>query len=152
MSLFAASPGSFHETRTEVRYAETDQMGYAHHSVAVSWFELGRVTWMRDIGCPYRDIERRGVLMPVVKLELTYHAPARFEDQLGIRTRLLELRRATVIFENRIERIEPEGRRTLLVVGRVELACVDAAGKVQRMPKDLQAAFEPYLPPTSVGV
>ncbi|MCZ7646733.1 MAG: acyl-CoA thioesterase [Planctomycetota bacterium] len=141
-----APEASYHETRTEVRYAETDQMGYAHHACAVAWFELGRVAWMRELGCPYRELEARGILMPVVRLDLRYVAPGRFEDNLVIGTRLLELRRARVVFENRVEREASDGARELLVQGAVELACVDREGRIQRLPGDVRARFESRLP------
>ena len=138
-----------HETFTEVRYGETDQMGYAHHSVAVSWFELGRVVWMRDNGLAYGDMEKRDLLMPVAKLVLNYRAPGRFEDKLAIQTKLVELGRSRVAFENKVCRLDkqnPAGR-LLLVEGRVDLACVDRTGKIQRLPEDVRALMEKLVTP-----
>ena len=63
----------FDETRTEVRYGETDQMGYAHHATAVLWLEYGRVHWLRRRGLKYRDLEASGVLLPVVNMNIRYH-------------------------------------------------------------------------------
>jgi acyl-CoA thioester hydrolase len=128
----------YDEVATEVRYGESDQMGYAHHSTAVLWFELGRVHWLREHGLSYRELEASGVLLPVVSLQLRYHAPARFEDALVIQTRLLDLGKTRVVFENRVVRPEPNGQRTLLVSGTVDLACVDRAGKLQRVPKEFE--------------
>ncbi len=138
-----------HETFTEVRYGETDQMGYAHHSVAVSWFELGRVVWMRDNGLAYGDMEKRDLLMPVAKLVLNYRAPGRFEDKLAIQTRLVELGRSRVAFENKVCRVDPQNPagRLLLVEGRVDLACVDRTGKIQRLPEDVRALMEKLVTP-----
>lgn len=139
----------YHEMCTEVRYAETDQMGYAHHSVAVTWFELGRVGWMRDVGSAYSSLEARGFLMPVVRLNLRYHAPAKFEDEVIIQTRLTQMGRATVTFENRVLRQDvTEGKgtaRTVLVEGQVELACIDPQGRIHRFPKDLVDQFSCFL-------
>ena len=139
------SSSGWHETQVEIRYGETDQMGFAHHSVAVSWCELGRVVWMREHGLSYSEVERSGLLMPVVKMTLTYHAPGRFEDRLAIQTRLCELGRAKVAFENRIVRIHQDTPRVLLAEARVDLACVDRAGKIQRIPEPWRALFEKYL-------
>ncbi|MCK6474296.1 MAG: acyl-CoA thioesterase [Planctomycetes bacterium] len=143
----AISPagGGYQETRSEVRYGETDQMGYAHHANAVVWFELGRVSFMRAVGLPYSAVEARGLLMPVVRLELRYHQPGRFEDVLIIQTRLAELGKLRVVFENRVLREAPGGERTLLAEGRVELACVGRDGKPVRMPEDLRAGFEKHV-------
>lgn len=137
-----ASTGGYHEVRAEVRYVDTDQMGYAHHSCYVAWCEMGRIAWLRDRGTPYGQLEARGVMMPVIQLSLRYLAPGRFEDQLVIQTRLAEFGRASVVFENRVLREEPaDARRILLVEGRIELACVGRDGRVQRLPNDLRARF-----------
>jgi acyl-CoA thioester hydrolase len=143
MNSANASPGLIQEALTEVRYAETDQMGYAHHGTAAIWFELGRTNWLRESGYPYRRLESEGILMPVVRLNIRYHAPGRYEDQIVIQSRMTELGRVCVLFENRALRLEPDGagRRTLLVEGSVELACVDRNGCPQRLPKPLHAAL-----------
>ena len=124
------------ETLLEIRYCETDQMGYAHHATAVSWFEYGRVHWLRKRGLSYRDLEASGVLLPVVDLTIKYHAPGRFEDQIAIRTTLTELSRTRVHFENQVLRCEANGSRTLLVTGGVGLACIDRGGKIRRVPAE----------------
>ena len=110
----AAPDDGCDETTTEVRYGETDQMGYAHHAVAVLWLEYGRVHWLRKRGLSYRDLEASGILLPVVSMSLKYHAPGRFEDQLVIRTRLVNLGKSRVFFESKIYRAVSAGR-TLLV-------------------------------------
>jgi acyl-CoA thioester hydrolase len=132
----------FEETRTEVRYGETDQMGYAHHSVAVLWFELGRVHWLRHHGMSYAELEKRGVLLPVVEMRIKYHTPGRFEDQLVLQTRLIHLGKTRVTFENRVLREEKNAAgRTLLVSGEVELACLDATGRISRVPEAFHALW-----------
>ncbi len=89
------------ETPLRVRYAETDAQGVAHHSSYVAWFELGRVEWLRAAGASYADLEREGHVMPVVELHVRYLAPARFDDELVVRTALSDLRSrsATFIYE-----------------------------------------------------
>ena len=78
----AISPagGGYHETRSEVRYGETDQMGYAHHANAVVWFELGRVSFMRAVGLPYSAVEARGLLNRVATRLYFDGDPANAED------------------------------------------------------------------------
>jgi len=139
----SAPEAEYHETRTEVRYVDTDQMGYAHHSCYVVWFEMGRVAWMRAHGLPYGDLEARGLLMPVVRLELNYLQPGRFEDQLTVHTRLQDLGLASAVFENRVCRVTPGTHDSaVLAKGRVELACVDRSGRVQRLPEDVRQCFQ----------
>jgi acyl-CoA thioester hydrolase len=131
------------ETFTEVRYGETDQMGYAHHATAVLWFELGRVCWLRKHGLSYREMEASGVLMPVTEMLIKYHAPGRFEDNIAIQTRLIDLSKIRVTFENRVLRVESEkNARTLLVSGKVELACLGSDGKMRRVPPAFQEIWE----------
>ena len=136
------------ETRVEVRYAETDQMGYAHHGCAVLWFELGRVRWLRRYAMSYGELEASGVLLPVVGLSARYHAPARFEDELAVVTRLAGVTNARITFENRILRIEKgNSPRTLMVSGNVELACVDRASRrLRRVPEVLQRLWDSARP------
>jgi acyl-CoA thioester hydrolase len=132
----------YNEAQTEVRYGETDQMGYAHHSVAVLWFELGRVAWLRQRGLSYRELEEQGVLLPVVAINIRYHAPGRFEDQLAIHTQLTDLGKTRVRFDSRVLRVENDGQRTLLVSGGVDLACLDRAGKIRRVPPRFHELWE----------
>jgi acyl-CoA thioester hydrolase len=143
--LFVSQPIDAHfvEARTEVRYGETDQMGYAHHSVAVMWFELGRVAWLRTHGMSYGELEKQGVFLPVVGMRLKYHTPGRFEDTIVIQSRLIHLGKSRVTFENRVLRAEKNGAdRTLLVSGEVELACLDRAGKISRVPESFHTLWK----------
>jgi acyl-CoA thioester hydrolase len=136
-------PQPYDESFTEVRYGETDQMGYAHHATAVLWFELGRVCWLRKHGLSYRELEAGGVLLPVVEMSMRYHTPGRFEDQIAIQTRLIDLGKTRVTFENRVLRVEKsDASKTLLITGRVELACLDAQGKIRRVPPAFHSIWE----------
>ena len=74
------------ETRLRVRYAETDQMGVVYYANYVVWMEVGRVAFCKSRGLDYRDLERAGVLMAVVEVGCKYHAPARFDDEVIVRT------------------------------------------------------------------
>ena len=77
-----------HRTTFSVRYNETDQMGVVHHSNYVHYFELGRTEFMRAHGLDYAEMERRGVLLAVADVGLTYLKPARFGDALAVESRL----------------------------------------------------------------
>lgn len=76
----------FVESRVRVRYKETDQMGIAHHSNYVVWFEIGRTDLCRATGIPYTEIERRGRILVVVEIGCRYLAPFRYDDEVVIRT------------------------------------------------------------------
>jgi acyl-CoA thioester hydrolase len=75
------------ETRIRVRYAETDQMGVVYYANYLVWMEVGRVELCRACGFNYRDMEREdGVLLAVAESNCRYTWPARFDDQVVIKT------------------------------------------------------------------
>ena len=79
-----------HTIETQVRFAETDAMGVAHHANYLSWFEMARVALLDELGCPYRALEADGFLLPVLEAGTTYHRPTRFDDGLGVTVTLAE--------------------------------------------------------------
>jgi len=88
-------------TQIRVRYSETDQMGVVYHSNYYSWFDIGRTDWMREAGMSYRDMERRGILLPLLESHCVYLHSAKYDDQLTVHTRITKLRgiRFTVEYE-----------------------------------------------------
>ncbi len=125
-----------HEHHLIVRYAETDQMGVAHHANFLLYMEEARTAMMKAAGCSYRSIEESGFGLPVRKAEVRYRASALYEDELVIRTRLARSRAASVTFEYEIERVE-DG--LLLATGSTELACIrlDGDRKPVALPDEL---------------
>lgn len=79
-------------TKIKVRYVETDQMGVVHHSNYYSWFEVGRTEFFNQIGMSYGEIERKGIMMPLIEGHCYYKHGAKYEDQLIIKTWLDEFR------------------------------------------------------------
>ena len=93
------------ESRVRVRYAETDQMGVAYYANYLIWFEVGRSQFCNDCGFSYRDMEgETGLYLIVAEATCRYRTPARYEDELLVRTRIDELTRRTVTFAYEIER------------------------------------------------
>ena len=88
--------------RLRVRFAETDQMGIAHHGSYVPWLEMGRVEWLRERGLSYRDMEDEGVSLAVSSLEIAYRSAVRFDDELVVETRLVEGRSRRFTFGYRV--------------------------------------------------
>lgn len=131
-----ARPGT---VEIRVRYAETDQMGLAHHGHYLAWCELGRTALMRERGVPYGDLERRGVLLPVTRAELEYREGARFDELVGVNTSVERVRSRGVAFRYRVFRMEDGA---LLARVRTELVCTDEAGRPRRLPEDVRAALE----------
>ncbi len=112
------------ESRVRVRYAETDQMGVVYHANYLVWFEVGRVDFIRGLGMDYRSMEREdGIGIAVVNVSARYRAPARYDDELVIETRLLAARGSVIKFGYRIVRDADkqslcEGETVHVVVGK----------------------------------
>jgi acyl-CoA thioester hydrolase len=95
------------ETRVKVRYAETDQMRVAYYANYFIWFEVGRSQFCNDCGFSYRDMElETGLYLIVAEASCRYRNPARYEDELVIRTRVNELTRRTLRFGYEIDRAD----------------------------------------------
>jgi len=124
-------------TTTRVRYPETDRMGVAHHTHHFTWFELGRTELMREMGCPYGELEdTRGVLFPVIEAGARFVAPARYDEELTITTRLVEVTGVTVRFEYDVARAETH---EAVSRGFTVHASVKPDGRPTRLPADLRA-------------
>lgn len=74
------------ETKLRVRYAETDQMGFAYYGNYPQYYEVGRADAMRQLGMTYRQMEEKGIVMPIVDMHIKYIRPARYDDLLTIKT------------------------------------------------------------------
>ena len=110
------------ESRLRVRYAETDQMGVVYHSNFIIWMEVGRVEMLRALGYSYREMEQDGLHLPVAEVKCRYKAPAKYDDLIVIRTRMINLRGFLIHFGYEILRDEDntllaEGESVHLVVG-----------------------------------
>ena len=112
------------ETQVRVRYAETDQMGVVYHANYLIWFEVGRVEHIRQLGLDYKSMEQdEGCGIAVVEATARYKSPARYDDQLTIRTRIDHVRGSIVRFTYAIHRsadnhLLAEGATTHIVVDR----------------------------------
>ncbi|QKG83956.1 acyl-CoA thioesterase [Kroppenstedtia pulmonis] len=101
-------------TQLQVRYEETDQMGVVHHSKYAVWFEVGRTQMIRQLGYSYGDLEKRGILLPVVDLQCRFVSPARYEDQVQVITQVSEARGPKLAFSYEIRHA---GDDTLIAKG-----------------------------------
>jgi acyl-CoA thioester hydrolase len=79
------------ESKVRVRYGETDKMGYCYYGVYAQYFEIGRTEMMRKFGLTYKEIEEKGIMLPVLSLNVKYIKPAYYDDELTIRTFLTKL-------------------------------------------------------------
>lgn len=95
-------------TKLRVRYSETDQMGYCYYGNYAQYFEVGRVEALRAAGMSYRKLEESGIMLPVSEYQVTYLAPAKYDDELTIITTITFLKGARIVFQYEIE--NEEGR------------------------------------------
>jgi len=127
------------ETTFAVRYAESDQMGVVHHASYVVWMEEGRSQYMRAKGFAYEQVEREGLFFAVAELRLRYAAPARYGEDVTVRTWVADVRSRAVTFGYEI--VNAASRATL-ATGEVKLVLMDRQGRAARIPDAIQAALQ----------
>jgi acyl-CoA thioester hydrolase len=110
------------ETKIRVRYGETDQMGYAYYGVYAQYYEVGRVETMRVLGFSYKDVEARGILMPVLEYTIKYKKPAYYDEEITVVTRIKEMPTGVKVnFDYECFNVKKE----LINTGFVTLAIID---------------------------
>jgi acyl-CoA thioester hydrolase len=122
-----------------VRYAETDQMGVVYYANYLVWFEIGRTDWLRETGWSYREIERDGLMLPVIEAHCEYRQGARYDDELEIRTKAGLKSPVRVQFDYQIVRRADEAT---IADGFTVHVALDRQGRPVRLParvKDLLA-------------
>ena len=121
------------EVRLRVRYAETDQMGVVYHANYFVWFEVGRVELLRQLGFSYREMEQNDqCFIAVVDARCRYKAPARYDDEIVVRTHLKNVRESLVHFGYELVRVS-DG--VLLAEGETTHIVTDAEMKVRAIPE-----------------
>ena len=128
------------EIAVRVRYAETDQMGIVYHSHYAVWFEIGRTEYCRAAGVPYRALEESGLRIPVIGLECKYRRPARYDDDLRVRTTLPMLSARGLRFDYQV--VDREER--LMADGSTRHIFADGDGRPSRAPDPVLETLERY--------
>ena len=127
-----------HETSVKVRYAETDQMGVVHHSIYPQYLEIARLNWLDTLGISYKSMEEEGIMLPVFELNLKYHKPVTFDENIRIETRLREEPNVKIIFDYSL--YNEQGN--LVTTGYTVLVFMDAkTRKPVRSPKYMLEAL-----------
>jgi acyl-CoA thioester hydrolase len=138
-----SNPLAVNETRVRVRYAETDQMGVVYHANHFVWFEVGRVELLRQLGFSYRDMEGKdGLFIAVAEANCRYRAPVRYDEEVLVRTQLLNVRDSVVHFGYELRRAED---RTLLAEGETTHIVTDASMKIAVLPEKYLTVFRAAL-------
>ena len=127
------------ETKLRVRYAETDKMGVVYHANHFIWFEVGRVELLRQLGFSYRDMEEKDrCFIAVVDARCRYKAPARYDDEITVRTHLKNVRESVIHFAYELTRTD-DG--VLLAEGETVHIVTDAEMKATALPAKYMSAF-----------
>jgi acyl-CoA thioester hydrolase len=115
-----------------VRYADTDQMGVVYHGRYFEWFEAARTEMIRSRGLSYQEVEKSGIMMPVIEAGCRYSVPVRYDELVGIRVTIRELTRAKIRMEYEVidekKNIRAEG---------FTLHCFLKEGRPVRIPESL---------------
>jgi len=124
------------ETSFRVRYAETDSMGVVHHAAYLVWFEEGRSAFIRERGWSYAKIEESGYYLAAGELTAKYSRAARYDQEIRVKTWLQSCRSRTLTF--RCEIVDARSDE-LLFEASLSLICLNAAGRVTRIPASWQS-------------
>ncbi len=127
-----------------VRYAETDQMGIVHHANYPIYYEMGRTEMFRNIGLPYDEMERRGIILPLIDLHCNYKRSAYYDEELTLITQLRELPTARIRFDYIIR----NGNDEVINEGYTTLVFMDAEKRrPMRIPQDIDDELVQYFTP-----
>jgi acyl-CoA thioester hydrolase len=124
--------------KVRVRYAETDKMGVVYYANYLVWFEVGRADLLRSLGWSYRDMEAAGVSLPVIEAHCTYLRPARYDDEIEIRTTGRLLSPVRMEFDYDMIRVH-DG--TVAATGKTVHAALDTNGRPCRLPARVREVF-----------
>lgn len=119
-----------------MRYAETDKMGVVYYANFLVWFEVGRTDLLRHAGWSYREMEVEGFSLPVIEAHCEYKEPARYDDELEVRTGGDLLSPIRVQFTYEIVRPADEA---LLATGHTVHASLDPSGRPRRLPDRIRS-------------
>lgn len=130
-------------TQVRVRYAETDQMNVVYHGNYAQYFEVGRAELIRQCGLTYKQLEKLGVIMPIVEFHSKFLRPAHYDDLLTIKTILKELpTNHRVEFNQEVYNEE----NMLLTIGKVVLYFIEVkTNNKTKMPDEMFNLIHPFF-------
>jgi len=127
------------ETGFTVRYAETDQMGIVHHSNYPIWFEAARTGFFKKLGFPYSKIEGEGILLPLTDVKCCFKNPARYEDEIKIRIKVIKLTCVRIMFSYEVYN---SFDNSLIATGETAHAWTDKSLKPLNLEKRLPGLYK----------
>ena len=131
-----------YSTQIRVRYKDTDQMGIMHHSNYIVLYEQARTEWLREMGLTYAEIERRGIMSPIIEVHSRYHFPAFYDELLTVKVKMEQMPTARLVVDAEV--YNPDGK--LINTGSVTLGFMSAQTRRPcRVPEWFLAALEEYM-------
>ena len=124
---------AWHETKIRIRYKDTDRMGVVYYGNYLTFFEVARAEFMRDLGLPYSQMEAKGYSLAVIEAGAKYHANVGYDALVSVMTKLSAPGRVRVRFDYRV--LDEDGK--LLVEGHTVHACIGDQMKPMRLPPHL---------------
>jgi acyl-CoA thioester hydrolase len=131
----------WHNTNIRVRYKDTDRMGVVYYGNYLTYFEVGRSEYMRELGFPYSQLEGKGYTLVVTEANAKYHGNVGYDSLVTVKTAITELKRVSVRFEYKIL----SEQNNLLVTGHTVHACLNSSLKPIRMPAEMVKRMEERL-------
>ena len=125
-------------TTLRVRYAETDQMGVVYYANYFVWFEVARTDLLRALGCTYREMEDEGVMLSVIEAQCEYRRPARYDEEIEIRT---EGRMCSPVRMEFAYQVVLKASSEIAASGRTVHAALGRDGRPCRLPQRIVGAF-----------
>jgi acyl-CoA thioester hydrolase len=120
----------------QVSYGETDSMGVVYYGNYLHWFEQARCHYLRELELSYKEIEKKGLYLMVREAFCHYLAPARFEEQISVRTGIGHWGRASLTFYYEIYNLTRD--KTFMTSGYTLHACVRSNGSLGPVPSWLK--------------
>ncbi len=131
-----------HITKIRIAYGHTDKMGFLFHGHYPHFFSICRTEAIRSLGMSYKQLEDRGIIMPVAKLQMSFIRPAAYDDVLKFETTVRKLEKNKISFQYNVFK---EDER-ICTRATVDLVFMDAEiHKRVDMPDELMEKLSPYF-------
>ena len=128
----------WHETKIRVRYKDTDRMGVVYYGNYLTFFEIGRAEFMRELGFPYSKLEAKGYNLVVIEAAAKYHSNVGYDSLITVKTMIAYLRGVRLRFNYEVFGED----NCLLVSGHTVHACINSIMKPVKIPAELRNIIE----------